>query len=76
MPAHLLKEVVCGPLENVRQVAWSCWPVAVRHTSLISSPNYHPSMVVSQKKSCLKLALLKSADSRARLLPYNLGLVS
>jgi len=37
-----LKEVVCRPPEDVRQVAGNCWPVAVWHTSLTS----HPSVVV------------------------------
>ena len=75
MPAHVLKEVVCGPLEDVKQVAWSCWPIAVWYTSLISCPNYHPSVVVIPEKTPGS-GIAESADSGARLPPYNLGRVS
>lgn len=38
MPAQVPKEVVFSPLEDVRQVAWNRWPVAVCHTSVTNHP--------------------------------------
>lgn len=70
-PAEVLKDVVSRCLEDVRQVAWNCWPVAVWHTSLMN----HPSVVVIPEEGILGNTISESVDSGARLPPYNLRLI-
>ena len=72
MPAQVLKEVVYSPLEDVRQVAWNRWPVAVWHTSLTN----HPFVVVILGEGILGSIFTESADSGATLPPYTLRLVN
>lgn len=66
MPAQVLKDMVCGPLEDVRQVAWSCW-----HTSLTACLTNH-----IPEEGTLGSSTAESIDSGARHPPCNLGLVS
>lgn len=70
------EEVVCVPVEDVTQVAWTCWPIAVRLTSVIAYPTIYPSMVVTPEEGTLGGSIVENIDSGARLPPYNLGLVS
>lgn len=65
--------MVCGSLEDDRQVAWSHWAISVWHRSLIACLTNHCSVVVIPEEGMIGSSIVESADSGAILPPYNLG---